>query len=117
MLDSRQSPSLPPGPIAVNASILVGWRVAGPLGVCGGHSGHRPAAADHSSRSSPLRRLRPTGGGCLLKGCRGGGRHRQRGLRHGGEYLKEKKLLPDLIMAAASSPHGSLKLAWYSGPP
>ena len=49
MLDLTAIAQSSPGAIAVNASILVGYRVAGSGGAADG-AGHHPAAADHHFR-------------------------------------------------------------------
>ena len=105
MLDLTAIAQSAPGPIAVNASILVGWRVAGPLG---------SAVAILGTVLPPLIILSVLSlfyaafrsnlvVAALLKGMQAGVAAVIASVvcDMAGNILKEKKLLPDLIMAAA----------------
>ena len=105
MLDLTAIAQSAPGPIAVNAAILLGWRVAGPLG---------SAVAILGTVLPPLvilsvlalfyaafRSNRVVA--AVLKGMQAGVAAVIASVVCGmaGNILKEKQLLPDLIMAAA----------------
>ncbi|MBC5737145.1 chromate transporter [Lawsonibacter faecis] len=105
MLDLTAIAQSAPGPIAVNASILVGWRVAGPLGSAVAILGTvLPPLIILSVLSlfyAAFRSNRVVA--ALLKGMQAGVAAVIASVvcDMAGNILKEKKLLPDLIMAAA----------------
>ncbi|MTQ95262.1 chromate transporter [Pseudoflavonifractor sp. BIOML-A6] len=105
MLDLTAIAQSAPGPIAVNASILVGWRVAGPLGSAVAILGTvLPPLIILSLLSlfyAAFRSNRVVA--ALLKGMQAGVAAVIASVvcDMAGNILKEKKLLPDLIMAAA----------------
>ena len=105
MLDLTAIAQSSPGAIAVNASILVGWRVAGPLGSAVAILGTvLPPLIILSVLSlfyAAFRSNRVVA--ALLKGMQAGVAAVIASVvcDMAGNILKEKKLLPDLIMAAA----------------
>ena len=105
MLDLTAIAQSAPGPIAVNASILGGWRVAGPLGSAVAILGTvLPPLIILSVLSlfyAAFRSNRVVA--ALLKGMQAGVAAVIASVvcDMAGNILKEKKLLPDLIMAAA----------------
>ena len=105
MIDITAIAQSSPGAIAVNASILVGWRVAGPLGSAVAILGTvLPPLIILSVLSlfyAAFRSNRVVA--ALLKGMQAGVAAVIASVvcDMAGNILKEKKLLPDLIMAAA----------------
>ena len=105
MLDLTAIAQSAPGPIAVNASILVGWRVAGPLGSAVAILGTvLPPLVILSVLSlfyAAFRANRVVA--AVLKGMQAGVAAVIASVvcDMAGNIFKEKKLLPDLIMAAA----------------
>lgn len=118
MLDLTAIAQSAPGPIAVNASILVGWRVAGPLGSAVAILGTvLPPLIILSVLSlfyAAFRSNRVVA--ALLKGMQAGVAAVIASVvcDMAGNILKEKKLLPDLIMAAAflSTWFFGINVAW-----
>lgn len=105
MLDLTAIAQSAPGPIAVNASILVGWRVAGPLGAALAILGTvLPPLVILSVLSlfyDAFRANRVVA--AVLKGMQAGVAAVIASVvcDMAGNILKKKQLLPDLIMAAA----------------